>query len=149
VNWLSTFGVRNFETQEPSDLEYDPQVAVVAEWRDPDTLYKDHIDNAVIEAMLDRANEGKELDYSNYLLPFARVAKLYSAVLNVFGGIGPVPEGMSAATALRNKQFSSDHDSIKKLVEAKAEAFKKNNNYTPPFWQLYSFAKEAVKELKY
>lgn len=29
--WLSAFGVRHFETQEPSDLEYDPQLVVVAE----------------------------------------------------------------------------------------------------------------------
>ena len=42
-NWLAAFGVKNFETQEPSDLEYDPQLSVVAEWRDPETLYKDHI----------------------------------------------------------------------------------------------------------
>jgi hypothetical protein len=32
--WLADFGVRHFETQEPSDLEYDPQLSVVAEWRD-------------------------------------------------------------------------------------------------------------------
>jgi len=32
--WLSAFGVRHFETQEPSDLEYDPQLVVVAEGRD-------------------------------------------------------------------------------------------------------------------
>src|SRR5262249_3111516 len=29
--WLADFGVRHFETQEPSDLEYDPQLVVVAE----------------------------------------------------------------------------------------------------------------------
>jgi hypothetical protein len=39
--WLSAFGVTHFETQEPSDLEYDPQLVVVAEWRDPETLRKD------------------------------------------------------------------------------------------------------------
>src|SRR5207249_5256638 len=44
--WLSAFGVRHFETQEPSDLEYDPQLVVVAEWRDAGALMQDHIDNA-------------------------------------------------------------------------------------------------------
>ncbi len=40
-NWLAAFGVKYFETQEPSDLEYDPQISVVAEWRDPaNTLIK-------------------------------------------------------------------------------------------------------------
>ena len=38
--WLAAFGVRNFITQEPSDLEYDPQLRVVAEWRDLETLKK-------------------------------------------------------------------------------------------------------------
>jgi len=51
-SWLATFGVRYFETQEPSDLEYDPQLRVVAEWHNPETLYKDHLDNAVIDVML-------------------------------------------------------------------------------------------------
>ncbi|MCK7517747.1 MAG: hypothetical protein MZV64_08560 [Ignavibacteriales bacterium] len=35
---LAGFGVKYFETQEPSDLEYDPQLSVVAEWRDLETL---------------------------------------------------------------------------------------------------------------
>src|SRR5262249_42057408 len=32
--WLASVGVRHFETQAPADLEYDPQLRVVAEWRD-------------------------------------------------------------------------------------------------------------------
>ena len=51
--WLAGFGVTHFETQEPSDLEYDPQLVVVAEWRDPKALRDDHIDNAVIDVMLE------------------------------------------------------------------------------------------------
>ena len=58
VRWLSYFGVTHFETQAPADLEYDPQLAVVAEWRDPETLWQDHVDNAVVEAMLEGADEG-------------------------------------------------------------------------------------------
>ncbi len=149
VKWLSLFGVKNFETHEPSDLEYDPQLRVVTEWRDPETLYKDHLDNAVIEGMLERANVGKGLDYSFYMLPLARIAKLYSFILNQFGMVGPIPEGMSAATGLRNKQLTEDHNSIKKIVEAKAKAFKEKNNYTPPYWRLVAFSSEAIKEIKY
>ena len=40
VNWLSDFGVEHFITQMPADLEYDPQLSVVAEWRDPETLFR-------------------------------------------------------------------------------------------------------------
>ena len=28
-----------------ADLEYDPQLSIVAEWRNPETLFKDHLDN--------------------------------------------------------------------------------------------------------
>jgi hypothetical protein len=147
--WLAGFGVRNFETQDPSDLEYDPQLRVAAEWRDPETLFKDHVDNAVIETMLERANEGRELDYHWYMLPMGRIAKLYSAILNMFGKAGPVPEGMSAPAALRNEKMSADHKRIKELVLAKAAEFKKNNNYAAPYWRLLDFSRDAIKELEY
>src|SRR6185503_19225813 len=48
ARWLGAFGVRNFVTLAPSDLEYDPQMSVVAEWRDPEALFSDHLDNAVL-----------------------------------------------------------------------------------------------------
>src|SRR5262249_30973296 len=96
TRWLGAFGVRNFATLAPSDLEYDPQVRVVAEWRDPSTLFSDHLDNAVLDAMLEGAERGDRVDYHYDELPIARVLKSYSAVLNVFGGVGPIPEGMNA-----------------------------------------------------
>ena len=71
--WLALFGVEHFETQEPSDLEYDPQMRVVAEWRDPATLKKDRIDNAVTDVMLEGAEQGDDLDYQGYLRPAAYV----------------------------------------------------------------------------
>jgi hypothetical protein len=92
TSWLSVLGVRHFETQEPSDLEYDPQVRVVAEWRDPETLFKDHADNAVIDVMLEHAEAGEQLEYNRWLLPPTRLAKAWSVVKNWFGGVGPVPE---------------------------------------------------------
>ncbi len=58
-NWLAAFGVKYFKTQEPSDLEYDPKLTVVAEWRDPETLYKDHLDNAVTDVMLEESGQWK------------------------------------------------------------------------------------------
>jgi len=141
--WLGAFGVRSFITQEPSDLEYDPQLVVVAEWRDPMTLYKDHLDNAVIDVMLEQAEEGQELGYPWYLLPVARVAKGYSAVLNLFGGVGPVPEGMSAAAALRNSEFSHTHAAITEKLEALAADFTATRGYRPPYWELVRLAREA------
>ncbi len=148
-NWLAAFGVKNFETQEPSDLEYDPQLSVVAEWRDPETLYKDHLDNAVTDVMLEEADSGKVLSYDWYALPIGRVMKLYSMTLNLFGSEGPVPEGMSAEAALKNVTYSETHDQVKARLIVLANQFKNDNGYTPPYWELVNLARQARDEIKY
>jgi hypothetical protein len=141
--WLAAFGVTHFETQEPSDLEYDPQLAVVAEWRDPEALRDDHIDNAVIDVMLEGAEAGDELSYPWYLLPVGRVMKAYSWVKVQTGSKGPVPEGMSAASALRNRQFSADQKAWASRVKLRAEEVEKAQGYWPPYWELVRLAREV------
>ena len=141
ASWLAAFGVRNFETLEPSDIEYDPQLRVVAEWRDPETLFKDHVDNAVIDAMLEGAERGDRLTYDWFQLPLARVAKAYSVLLNLFGKEGPVPEGMSAAAGLKNRSLSAAHATIKEGVLHRAESFRREQGYLPPYWELLSMAR--------
>lgn len=145
---LSGFGVKKFETQEPSDLEYDPQLSVVAEWRDLETLYKDHVDNAVVDAILEWSEEGNEIAIDWYMLPIVRPVKLYSVILNLFNYAGPIPEGMSATSALRHEAFKTFHSSIKKVVLDKAEKFKKQNDYPPPYWRLLEFARSQLQNLK-
>ena len=142
-NWLGAFGVRHFETQEPSDLEYDPQLRVVGEWREPATLKKDRLDNAVTEVMLEGAEKGDKIRYQWYLLPFARIVKGYSIMLNRFGKAGPIPEGMSATTALRTDYYMSKHDAIGKRLEKKAEQYKKEHGYEAPYWALVNLARES------
>ncbi len=142
--WLAGFGVRHFTTQEPSDLEYDPQLQVVAEWRDLETLRKDHIDNAVTEILLDGAHIGEPLHYNRFLLPLARLAKTYSMILNAFGGVGPVPEGMSATSALRNQWYTSLHSRIKRRLEVQVQNFMNEQGYMPPYWRLVEMA-QAIK----
>jgi len=146
-NWLAAFGVQYFETQEPSDLEYDPQVSVVAEWRDPETLYKDHLDNAVTDVMLEEADSGKVLYYDWYLLPIGRMMKFYSVILNIFGKEGPVPEGMSAEAALKNVDYSETHDQIKSKLIFLADQFKVQKRYKPPYWELVNLARQARDEI--
>ena len=141
--WLSAVGVRHFETQEPSDLEYDPQLRVVAEWRDPETLFKDHMDNAVIDAMLERAEAGEKLDYNLWLLPTARLAKGWSVVKNWFGAVGPIPEGMSATTALRVDRLKQNHAALRVRLLEGVETFKTKRGYAPPYWELVRLAREA------
>ncbi|HTZ41246.1 MAG TPA: hypothetical protein VMB77_13920, partial [Syntrophales bacterium] len=147
VKWLSYFGVTHFETQSPADLEYDPQLTVVAEWRDIETLWQDHIDNAVVEAMLDGAEQGDQIHYSWWMLAPARLVKAYSATLNYFGGIGPMPEGMDATAALRNLKLGSMHEKIKASVLAQAAAFQKEQGYRPPYWELVRMANRARAEI--
>jgi hypothetical protein len=145
--WLSRFGVEQFVTHGPSDLEYDPKVVVVAEWRDPETLFDDHVDNAVIDAMLEGAERGDELDYDYGMLPLARLAKAYSVLLNLFGDAGPVPEGMSATRALRAEWLSARHGAVKDGVLSRADAFREEHGYTPPYWELVAMAREALADL--
>lgn len=142
--WLASFGVRHFETQEPSDLEYDPQLVVVAEWRDGAALRGDHIDNAVIDAMLEGAEAGDRLSYPWYQLPLVRVAKGWSWILERFGKVGPVPEGMSAAAALRNKAFSERQRRLATMVTAAADSLARQQGYPPPYWILLDLARAAA-----
>lgn len=143
-SWLADFGVRQWESQEPSDLEYDPQLRVVAEWRDPETLRKDHIDNAVTEAMLERAERGERLGYDWYMLPVARTVKAYSTILNLFGAIGPIPEGMSATSGLKHKYYVARHDAAAEAVRKSAEQFRHERGYEPPYWELVRMARAAL-----
>jgi hypothetical protein len=146
--WLGAFGVRHFETQEPSDLEYDPQLRVVAEWRDPETLWKDHLDNAATDAMLEGAERGERLGYAWYLLPLSRIAKAYSICLNLAGAVGSVPEGMNAATALRYQAYVDRHTAIVARVRDQAERFRTTRGYRAPYWELVSLARSAEREIR-
>lgn len=139
--WLAAFGVRHFETQEPSDLEYDPQLVVVAEWRDPAWLRQDHLDNAVLDAMLEGADRGDALAYRWHALPAARLAKAYSWLVQLFGRAGPVPEGMSAAAALRNRSFSERQRRLAASVAADADRLTAERGYPPPYWVLLELAR--------
>lgn len=142
--WLASFGVRHFETQEPADLEYDPQLRVVAEWRDPVALRSDHIDNAVTDAMLEGAERGERLGFDWYALPVARLLKGYSWVVQRFGGQGTIPEGMSPSAALRNRSYGVRHDAFAHLVETRAQEWARVQGYPPPYWVLVDLAREVV-----
>ncbi|HET8865165.1 MAG TPA: YiiX/YebB-like N1pC/P60 family cysteine hydrolase [Gracilimonas sp.] len=144
VTLLNTFGVENFVTQMPSDLEYDPQLAVVAEWRDTKALFEDHLYNAVIDAMLVCAENGEEIDYNEWLLPVVRLAKGYSYLMNLIGKTGPVPEGMSSMQAAKSEAFVNRHETLKEKVRTKAAVFSETQDYTPPYWELVRMAEEAT-----
>ncbi|MHB8109871.1 MAG: YiiX/YebB-like N1pC/P60 family cysteine hydrolase [Syntrophorhabdaceae bacterium] len=143
VSWLGDFGVKNFVTQAPADLEYDPQLSVVAEARDTGALFQAHVDDAVIDAMLEGADRGDRFEIPWYLLISAGFAKTYSVVLNFFGKIGPVPEGMSVAAAVKAMELEKKHKRLKTEVLSATAVFAKENGYRPPYWELVRMAKRA------
>jgi hypothetical protein len=145
--WLGSLGVRHFKTQEPADLEYDPQLRVVAEWREAPALWQAHLDDAVTDAMLANAKPGKPLPFNRLKLPLARAAKAYSVLLNWFGHLGPIPQGMSATTALRADKYRADHAAIKKHLTALAATFQETHHYSPPYWELVRLATQAHAEI--
>lgn len=144
VTLLNTFGVENFVTQMPSDLEYDPQLSVVAEWRNTKALYEDHLYNAVIDAMLECADKRVEIEYNHFLLPAVRFLKGYSIIKNQFGGIGPIPEGMNATQALKSDAFIDRHEGLKQETRKQAIDFENQNGYKPPYWELVEQARESA-----
>lgn len=147
VNWLQAFGVTNFITQMPSDLEYDPSLMVVAEYKDPETLFKDHIDNAVMDALIMEANKGATLDYNIWMLPIVRVIKGYCLIKNAIGKPGIIPEGMSATQALKNESFVKIYNEARDKTYSRAKHFSEENKYRAPYWQLVNFANTSVKEI--
>jgi hypothetical protein len=120
----------------------------VAEWRDPETLWQDHVDNAVVEAMLEGADEGDLIPYSWWMLAPVRLVKAYSVLLNLFGEVGPIPEGMDATAALRNLELSARHEEIKKKVLVQADPFQEKQGYRPPYWELVRMANKARIEVQ-
>ncbi|MGH7517925.1 MAG: hypothetical protein ACREOC_10705 [Gemmatimonadales bacterium] len=146
--WLARLGVRSFDLQEPSDLEYDPQLRVVAEWREPGTLYVDHVDNVVTEVMLDGALHGDSLEHAWYALPVVRVLKGYSAALNLVPLTGPVPEGLGGVAAARVLALNGRHTAIRRRTLRLADEFRRTQGYPPPEWQLLRLAKQARDDLR-
>ena len=144
ANWLSAFGVENFVTQMPSDLEYDPQLSIVAEWYDPETLFKDHLDNAVMDALYEQAGQGMEISHTIWLLPVARVIKAFSWIQNRLGFAGRIPEGMNATQALKNNAFTGLYQKTRATAYEKANRFIAEKKYRPPYWQLVNMARTSV-----
>jgi hypothetical protein len=121
---------------------------VVAEWHDPEALYSDHVDNAVIDAMLEGAEAGETIDHDALLLPVARVLKGWSILKNAFGSAGPIPEGMSATVALRAEALRARHAELRAALEPRLERFEREHGYRPPYWQLVRLAREAKAALR-
>ena len=98
------------------------------------------LDNAAVDAIIDWVNQGNVIPENQLLLPIYRFVKLYSYILNQFGYVGPIPEGMSSEAALKHEAYSKFHSSIKEHILIEAEEFWKAYKYRAPYWLLTEFA---------
>ena len=145
VSWLRAMGVREFTSLVPSDVEYDPQLRAVVEWRDAPALMDYRLDNAITDALLEEAERGARLGYAWYMLPAARLLKVYSVGQSALGRLPTIPQGMSASTALRvDALVSKVHPALKIDLESRAAAFRDRNGYEAPYWALVQLAREAL-----
>jgi len=145
VDWLGSMGVREFTTLVPSDVEYDPQVRAVVEWRNAGALMEYRLDNALTDALLEEADRGARLGYRWYALAGARVLKGYSLVQGAVGARPTIPEGMSAATALRvDALVSGIHPPLVAALTERAQRYRAERGHEAPYWTLVALAREAL-----
>ncbi|MGD8698100.1 MAG: YiiX/YebB-like N1pC/P60 family cysteine hydrolase [Gemmatimonadales bacterium] len=149
VHWLASLGVRHFTTLVPSDLEYDPRLAAVAEWRDISMLRQHRLDDVTIDVLLEGADAGDRLGYAWYHLPAARLLKAWSNVEALLSGAPTIPQGMSASVALRVDALAHRvHPVLRGAIEEKAAAFFEENGYEAPYWVLVEAGRQALDELR-
>ena len=96
--------------------------------------------------MLEGAEIGERLKYKWYMLPIARILKGYSMIKNIWNAAGPIPEGMSATSALKNDYLSQQHSKIKECLITLSENFYQDNQYHPPYWELVNLARKAKSD---
>jgi hypothetical protein len=138
-------GVRHFLSLVPSDIELDPQVRAVAEWRNAPELLSYRVDNAILDALLEQADAGAELAYPWTSLPLARLLKLFSITESLVGRRPTIPAGMAASTALRvNALVTTIHPALEERVLQRAAEFRSEAGYEPPYWTLVEIAREEL-----
>ncbi len=149
ISWLGSLGAEHFTTLVPSDLEYDPQLAAVVEWRNTETIKQDRLDNVTLDALLEGAEQGDRLEYAGYELPLVGLAKVWSVFQSSIGLTPKIPEGMSITSALRaNSLISQIHPRLRQEIEKAAKDFQASNGYPPPYWILSKLARQSLDKLR-
>lgn len=149
VRWLRDMGVRHFTTLIPSDLEYDPKLAPVAEWRNPDALLRDRLDNVTLDVLLEAAERGDRLGYSPLAYLPGGLVKLWSGVESALGATPAIPEGMRIDTALRVHSLTQRvYPRLHAAIGDAAEKFRAEHGYPAPYWTLTGLARRALAALR-
>ena len=82
------------------------------------------------------------MKYNHLLLPVAGALKEYSRLKNRWGAVGPVPQGMGADAALRNRWYTREHGRLAADLLQHTEAFKTEKGCALPYWELVRMARE-------
>jgi hypothetical protein len=149
VRWLGDMGVTHFTTLIPSDLEYDPNLAPVTEWRNAETLLLDRLDNVTLDVLLEGAERGDRLGYAPLTYLPGGLVKAWSGIESAFGATPTIPEGMSVDTALRVRSLvKTVHPRLRAAIGNAAERFRTQRGYPPPYWTLTDLARQTLAALR-
>jgi hypothetical protein len=149
VRWLGDMGVTQFATLVPSDLEYDPRLAPVAEWRNSEALLLDRLDNVTLDVLLEGAERGDRLGYDPLVFLPGGLVKLWSGLQSALGATPTIPAGMSVETALRTRALSNTvHPRLRAAIGDAAEQFRTRRGYPAPYWTLTDLARQALAALR-
>jgi hypothetical protein len=149
VRWLGDMGVTNFTTLIPSDLEYDPRLAPVAEWRNADALRADRLDNITLDVLLEAAERGDRLGYAPHVYLPGGVVKLWSRLESTLGVTPTIPEGMTVATALRVRSLMKTvHPRLRTAIARADDYFRTERGYPAPYWTLTDLARQIFSGLR-
>jgi hypothetical protein len=120
----------------PAVFEVSPSLVEVFEVRDQSSLIRGRIKEFSIRALIKMLRENEIEDQNIFLLPVARLIKLYSIILENFDKEGPIPAGMPADEALKlwilNKEYGKIHSEVEKFVRD----FKDNNGRFPNYREM-------------
>ena len=101
-----------------------------------------------MDVLLEKAEKGREINYSIIRLPLVRVVKGWCMLNNFFGKPAIIPEGMSATQALKNQFFVAMYVKLSNATKLLADQFIIEKHYKPPYWQLVNLARKANQEMK-
>jgi len=149
VRWLGDMGVTHFTTIVPSDLEYDPRLAPVAEWRNLESLSYDRLDNVTLDVLLEAAERGDRLGYTPLMLLPGVATKFWSGLKSVVGATPAIPDGMSVGTALRIRSLIKVvHPKLRAAIAAADVGFRAEHGYPAPFWTLTAMARQTLAAMR-
>ncbi len=148
IRWLGDMGMTHFTTIMPADLEYDPRLAPVAEWRNLEALSYDRLDNVTLDVLLEAAERGDHLGYSPLAVLPGGAIKLWSGLESVMGSTPTIPAGMSVGTALRVRSLIKVvHPKLRAAIAIADAKYRTEHGYPAPYWTLTAIARQALTKL--